>query len=610
MDFFVNFKVLITTVRLTITFLLLSIFSIGYSQTYDDHLGAGNTIGVNVSSSSNQDGDSTSHIISGTQLKPDLIGASRFLSQASLGSSFADIEHLSNIGIDAWLEEQFNLPAQSFAQRYNEIYNETQQIISNDFHSNSYMSYVFYDFIMNQPDVLRQKVAFALSQIFVISAYHGSSLSGENPSNLVYYDFLYQGAFGNYKDILENVTFSITMGDYLSHFQNQKADIVEKTYPDENYAREIMQLFSIGLHLLNLDGTPIIGANGENIPTYDINNIAELAKVFTGLGASETEDGAINTSFTRDWNISRTAPMKMFDDYHSKEEKNILPGVTIPAGQSGMQDIQQTLNILFNHQNVAPFISIRLIQSLVKSNPSPAYVKRIATVFNNNGSGVRGDLGAVVKAILLDPEARMCEWIEAPSNGKLIQPLERFTSIFKAFNLQSPSGKLWYNDFNDTYNEIGQAFLGSPSVFNFFSPFYAEDEFIAPQNLVSPEFQILNSVTAIAYINEMEDAIKKRPFYNRTISNDTGDWLSYNPDDEAFLDFSTELNIYATEGINALLDHLNLLLCRGQLSENTKAIIANAIQQNENDSSNYDNTDAVHDALYFIMMSPNYVIQK
>ncbi len=581
-----------------------------FAQLYDDHLGAGNTIGVQVSGSNNQQNDSIAYTISGTQLKPDLIGASRFLSQAALGASYEDIEYVSAIGINAWLEEQFEMPVQSFHTKYEQIYDETQQLITNDLHANRYLSYAFYDFVIKEPDVLRQKVAFALSQIFVLSPYHGSSLNSESLSNSAYYDFFYQGAFGNYKEILTNVTFSNPMGRYLSHFTNQKADVIEKTFPDENYAREIMQLFSIGLHLLNLDGTPIIGANGENVPTYDINNIAEVAKIFTGLAVAEDNDGVPNTDFFRTWSYNKEVPMKMFEDFHSKGEKNILPGVTIPAGQSGTADVDQTINALFNHQNVGPFIGKRLIQNLVKSNPSPAYVKRIATVFNNNGDGVRGDLKAVVLAILLDPEARDCEWIDDPSNGKLIQPVERFISLFKAFDLMTPSGKIWFDDNKDIYEETGQSFLASPSVFNFFSPFYAEDEFVSPQNLVSPEFQILNSVTAITYINEIENAIKIRPFKNRTAANDSGSYLTTNEADEPVLDLSDEMTIYINEGVDGLLDRLNLLLCRGQLSDSTKAIIANTIQANEDNLNSYENEDAIHDALYYIMMSPDYIIQK
>ena len=596
--------------RLTVSIFLLSFLSnLSYAQIYEDYLGAGNNIGVNVTSSNNQSIDSSAYSLSGTQLKPDLIGASRFLAQAALGASYEDIEHVVDIGIDAWLDEQFSMPAQSFEARYNLIYNQIQQTISSDNNLDAYMSFVFYDFLIKEPDVLRQKIAFALSQIFVISAFHGGGLSGESESNVVYYDYLYQGAFGNYKEMLTNVTYSMQMGGYLSHFMNQKADVIEKTYPDENYAREIMQLFSIGLHQLNMDGTPVKDANGNNVPTYDIENIAEIAKVFTGLAASETDDGLPNDNFFRSWGLNRKAPMKMFDYYHSKGEKNILPGVTIPAGQTGTQDINQTINVLFNHPNVAPFISIRLIQNLVKSNPSKAYVNRIATVFTNNGQGVRGDLKAVVKAILLDPEARDCEWIDDPKNGKLIQPLERFTTLFKAFDVSSPSGKYWFDDFRDMYNETGQSFWAAPSVFNFFSPFYAEDEFVAPLDLVSPEFQILNSVSAISYINEIEDAIKVRPFRNRTLANDTGEWLTTNSADEPTYDLTDETTLY-TQDINAMMDRLDLILCRGQLSEATKTKIIDTIQQNVANDGSYSSQDAVKDALYFIMMCPNYVIQK
>ncbi len=589
---------------------MLSLSNICFGQLYDDYLGAGNNIGISVSGSTPQQTDSTSSTISGTQLKPDMIGASRFLSQAALGASYEDMTHVTNIGIDAWLEEQFNMPVLSFATKYNDIYNETQQIVTNDFHASRYTAFTFYDFVLKQPDVLRQKVAFALSQIFVVTPFHDSALEGDGTSNMTYYDFLYQGAFGNYKDILTKVSLSVPMGNYLSHFRNQKADIIEKTYPDENYAREIMQLFSIGLNMLNLDGSLILDANGNSVPTYNIDNIAEMAKIFTGLGVAYTDEGLPNNDFNRTWSYDKQQPMKMFDDFHSKGEKNILPGVTISAGQSGMTDINQTLDVLFNHQNVGPFISKRLIQHLVKSNPSNSYVRRISTIFNNNGKGVRGDLKAVVQAILLDPEARDCNWIDNPNNGKLIQPVERFITLFKAFKITTPSGRYWFDDFYELFDETGQSFFSSPSVFNFYSPFYAEDEYIAPQNLLSPEFQILNSVTAIAYINEMEDAIKIRPFKNRTMASENTEWLEYNPEDEAFLDFSEEIIIYNTQGVNALLERLDLLLCRGQLGTATKALIANAIQEFEANSSSYDSTDAVKDAIYFTMMSPNYIIQK
>ena len=190
-------------------------------------------------------------------------------------------------------------------------------------------------------------------------------------------------------------------------------------------------------------------------------------------------------------------PMIMWEDRHEQGEKVMIDGSVIPAGQDGMQDINDALDVLFNHPNVGPFIGTRLIQQLVKSNPTPAYVNRVAMAFNDNGQGVRGDMKAVFEAILTDPEARDCSWIENEKTGKLRQPLERFITLLRAFDLDSPSGKLWFADFNTLYDKQEQVFMGSPTVFNFFSPFYAEDNYVAPNGMVSPEFEILHSVTSI-----------------------------------------------------------------------------------------------------------------
>ncbi len=589
-----------------LSMVLLSIPSI--AQVYDDHFGAGHEMGIKVTSSPHNTADTSQYTLTGTKQLPDLAGASRFLSQATMGVNYEEIENVTNIGIEAWLDQQYALPVKSFATRYDEIFADIQTKIWDDRHFNLYGSFVFYDFIFNEPDKLRQKVAFALSQIFVVSK-QSAALDDEIPMLVRYHDFFHQGAFGNYRDILGQVAYSLTMGRYLSHFQNQRADLIGKTFPDENFAREILQLFSIGLHQLNLDGTLQLDADGKVIPTYDIENVAELAKIFTGLAAELDSDGTINDNFF-DISIDELPPMIMFNDYHSVGDKNILPGVTIPAGQNGIDDIEQALDAIFNHQNVGPFMAIRLIQNLVKSNPSSLYVKRVASVFNDNGQGVRGDLGAMVKAVLLDPEARECDWIDHPQNGKLIQPIERFTTLFNAFDISSPSDTLWFYDVTDFDEKMKQAFQYSPSVFNYFSPLYAEDEFIAPLDLVSPEFQILDAISSIGYINELEDALKKKPFSNKTATNDIGQYLATNNNDEPILDFTDEINIYNSQGVYPLLDRLDILICRGQLSQSVKDIIANTINQNEASVSGYDSTDAVHDALYYIFISPDYMIQK
>ncbi len=585
--------------------LLIPMASLG--QVYEDYLGAGQNIGVTVSSSPFASPDTSLHSISGTTMIPDLAGASRFLAQATLGANYEQIEYVQNIGIEAWLEEQFAIPHSSFMERYDEIYAATQNIISNDSHSNQYTSFTFYDFIFNDPDFLRQKVAFALSQIFVVSK--NSLLSGENDALMTFHDILYQNAFGNYRDILEKVSYSAAMTKYLSHFQNKRGDVISNTLPDENYAREIMQLFSIGLVKLNLDGTPILDSEGNIIPTYDIENVAELSKVFTGLGVQIKEDGTENDYFFEN-NFNHRFPTMMFDDYHSIGSKNIFDDIIIPEGQNGDTDISQALDAIFNHPNVGPFIGMRLIQHFVKSNPSPAYIKRVAMVFNNNGQGVRGDLKSVIQAVLLDPEARNCEWIDHPENGKLIQPIERFTSLFKAFDISSPSDTLWLNDNEDYGSKLKQSFLNAISVFNFFSPFYAEDQIIAPQNLRSPEFEILDGISSIEYLNEIEDALKYKPFSNRTAANSTGTYLTSNDNDIPELDFTDEIAIYNNSGIEELLDRLDILICRGQLTQGTKDIITNTVNENILNVNDYDDYDMMYDMLYYIFLSPDYIIQK
>jgi len=457
----------------------------------------------------------------------------------------------------------------SYAETYRMIYDSALVITpENDNEKNEYLSYTFYEMLVKQPDFLRHKIAFALSQILVISP-ATSNLGGRGFGNSDYYDILYQGAFGNYRDMLRDVTFHMSMGLYLSVFQNRKADFALGTYPDENYAREIMQLFTIGLLELNNDGTEKIDANGRLIPTYSIKDVQELSRVFTGLACGGTEDGSTPT-FTKGIGATDfTVPMAMYDGFHDTGEKKMIDGSILPSGQTGVEDINGAIDVLFNHPNIAPFISIRLIQQLVKSNPSPAYVNRVANAFNNNGQGVRGDLKAVVKAILTDPEARNCNLIDTPEAGKLLQPIERLTNLFLAFDVTTPSGKIWFRDNTDIDDNLGQSFLAAPSVFNFFSPFYAEKEYVQPNDMVSPEFQILNATSGIHYLNTIESATRVRPFRNRTTASSTGLGLAYNSE-----------------------------------------VIQNTITEYQTTIGSYTPERTLQDALYFIMISPNYMILK
>ena len=371
-----------------------------------------------------------------------------------------------------------------------------------------------------------------------------------------------------------------------------------------------MQLFSIGLFELETDGSEKLDQNGQPIPTYDIEDIQELAKVFTGLSGSERLDGGEPLFTDRLGLYDLRQPMSVYFDFHDKREKVLIDGSVIPANQPGLSDFDAVIDLLYNHPNVGPFIGKRLIQQLVKSNPSPQYIHRITTVFNNDGHGVRGNMEAVVRATLTDPEARDCSWITDPTAGKLIQPLQRLTNLFIAFDVSTPSDRFYFKDETDVFDRLGQSFLAAPTVFNFFTPFYSEPELLQPNGLVSPEFQILNSTTGMFYLNETENAIKSRPFINRTRSNLGETGVIHNPEDVPVLDFSDEIAIYQNDGLKALIDRLNLIICRGQLHPNIENTIIDAIEENIENVANYTVNDIINDALYFIMISANYTILK
>lgn len=591
-------------------FVLVWVFYDVQAQIYEDHYGLGQSVGITVTSSHQSGGDRAGYTLTGDDLQVDSIEASRFLAQASLGASYDEIMQLTNIGIDAWLDNQINLPPRSFAAKYDSIHQEAIAMITIDADLNRYLSFSFYEMVMTYNNVLRQKVAFALSQIFVVSPYFNPVISDEGRAVASYYDILYLNAFGNYRDILEKVSTHPVMGIYLSHFQNEKADLIQGILPDENYAREVLQLFSIGLLELNNDGSFKLDENGNAIATYSINDIEELAKVFTGFSGSPSAQEIGSTFDENLRNYDLTQPMVLFQEYHDNREKKLLGDTYIPPDQDGLQDMNDAVDIIFNHPNVGPFIALRLIQQLIKSNPSPAYINRVATAFNNNGSGVRGDMEAVVKAILIDPEARDMAWIDDPQSGKLIQPIERFTKLFKAFNTSTPSGRYWLEDEKEFSPGIAQGFLSSPTVFNFFTPFFAEKNFVAPEGLVSPEFQIINSNTGISYLNLVENSLERSPFSNRTAVSDSMITLIANDLDMPSFDYSVEEHIYNSQGLIPLLDHLDFLLTRGQLSVNTKTIICNTINDKLARISDYNFSLIIIDAIYFIMISPDFVILK
>lgn len=599
------------------------------AQVWQDHFGAGQDNGITVTSSSQSSGTSDAATINGMGLDQHLKDASRFLGQASLGADMETIEAVASIGPEMWIEQQFEMPMVSyldttvmiwdhFVDAYVDQWGE-DQIIGNGmiFPVSPYWRMAWWNNTMKSEDQLRQRAAFALSEIFVISEKSQLDISAHGLAD--YYDVLYSNAFGNFRDLLEEVTLHPSMGFYLTHLNNERSDPENNIQPDENYAREVMQLFTIGLYEMNTDGTYVLDENDERISTYDNNDIQEFAKVFTGLGPAEYWWHWEDISFLPvQWNspdntvgtINMMMPMEMYEEWHEPGEKYLLNGQVVPAGQTGMEDIQDALDNLFNHPNVGPFIGRQLIQRLVKSNPTPDYVERVAMAFNDNGDGVRGDMKAVIRAVLLDPEARDCEWIAQDASGKLREPLVRYTQIMRGFNATNESGRMW-NVGGLLEASTAQHPLGAPSVFNFFLPTHAPHGPIFDAGLVAPEFEILTSATAINWVNLMYIALLSDYYMEvSTIPSvaevgipefDPGAWL---PEDHVNLDLSDEFGL--ANNADALVDRLDLLLTGGIMGQESKDTISDAVAL----LNLFDANAAVKAGIFLTLISPDYVIQK
>jgi len=597
----------------------LNTFTI-YGQIYTDYLGAGHSNGITVTSSSNSSGTNGINTVNANGITIDFEAASRFLGQSSLGYDYEEIVGLAQTGIENWIDNEFNKPSQSFEYIEGNIYNtmvaEIQAIHGLDaevYRGSFNYNRAFWQHTLTNNDLLRQRVAFALSEIFVVSGQ--GSLEDRGEALACFYDILYNNAFDNYRDMIEAITLSPAMGVYLSHINNPKTNVIENVRPDENYAREIMQLFSIGLFELNNDGTHQVDANGNSMPSYDNNDVKEFAKVFTGLsgGAWAPWDWLVGYPLYFGWwplDYDMCTPMIMWENEHEPGPKYLLNGTIVPAGQTGMEDIDDALDNLFNHPNVGPFIGKKLIQLLIKSNPSPAYVSRVADAFNNNGNGIRGDMKAVIKAILMDIEARNCSWLTDVTAGKMREPVVRFTQFAKAFNTANASGRYWFVDLWWLNNLLKQSPMHSPSVFNFFQPDFSPNGIINDNNLVAPEFKILDSNTGINWINSIDGGMIWNPIWVEATADPNEEWLYQGPNDVLEYDLTDEIDIYNFLGFAALIDRLDLILCGGQLNDDTKTIIVDAMTQLENHWGGIESSYAVKICIYYILSSPDYVIMK
>jgi len=472
--------------------------------------------------------------------------AARFLTQATFGPTLADITTVVNGGYSAWIAAQVALPETSHlaATRADSVAfpqpaGSTFAIVESDRYA------AWWKIGVTAPDQLRQRVAFALSEIFVVSD-QSSALTNEPEAIANYYDMLANDAFGNFRQLLQDVTLSPVMGNYLNMLENAAANPTKGTAADENYARELQQLFTIGLNELNPDGSLQLDSTGLPIPTYQQAEIVQTANVLTGWAYQNTAKNPSFTGSPADW----YDPMQLYPTFHDNTQKTIVNNVNVPANEGGAADLKILLDALFNHQNTAPFFARGLIQRLVTSNPSPGYVYRVAQVFVNNGSGVRGDLNAVVRAILLDPEARSTVLLGNASYGKLKEPLLRQTAVYRAFNASAQDGRFVSSD---TDNTLGQTPVSSPTVFNFFLPDFVQPGALASAGLCAPEFQITTASTALSVVNNLYSSI----FTSATPATTT-----------LVLDLSP-LTAEATNA-TALVNTVNLLFCGGNMTTATQ----------------------------------------
>ena len=434
--------------------------------------------------------------------------AARFLTQATFGPTEADVDRVMAIGYSAWIDEQFARPA--FTHRATWEAADAAAKVIDPLASAGQNGAInsFWRAATAGQDQLRQRVAYALSQVMVISMQDGTV--GDNPRAVAaYLDLLADKGLGTYRDLLEGVSLHPLMGIYLSHLRNQKADPVTGRVPDENYAREVVQLFSIGLHELNADGSARMNG-AARIDTYAPADISGLAKVFTGW-SWDCPAWPANACFSSGSSNGVSdpdryfKPMRGYAQYHSTDAKAFLSttiAVQNPADPAA--SLRVALDRLAGHPNVGPFIGKQLIQRLVTSNPSPAYVSAVGAAFANNGSGVRGDMRHVVKTILMHAEARAL----SNNSGKLREPVLRLSAFMRAFGFTSDSGEFRVGNTDNPGTALGQTPMRSPSVFNFYRPGYvAPGTQAAAASLVVPEMQIVHETTVAGYVNYMRDNV-------------------------------------------------------------------------------------------------------
>ena len=524
-----------------------------------------------------------------TPSQPSAADTARLLDQATFGVTQTDVMHVQSIGFDAYLSEQLAAtPSQYTGFSYTphtapancksdgSSPPDAASLCARDQYSLFQVQRQFFEHALVNPDQLRQRVAFALSQIFVVSGIEIYEAYGMAD----YQNLLLRDAFANYRTLLEDVTLSPVMGRYLDMANNDKTNATLGTSPNENYGREVLQLCSIGLYELNADGSQKLDASGAPIPTYDQDVVEGFSSIFTGWTYAPLAGATSKFNNT----INYDGVMVSFDPHHEPGTKLLLDGLTVPANQTAEQDLKTALDDIFNHPNVGPFIGKQLIQHLVTSNPSPAYVARVSAVFADNGNGVRGDLGAVVKAILTDTEAR---GDAAPSDsfGHLREPALFITSALRSLGGQSDGVYL-----RNATSAMGEPIYTAPSVFNFYPP-----SFVLPgSQTLAPEFNIDNAATALARANFVDTLIMKGGVKaDTTVVGSTGT--------------SVDLTALPAQDTGALISQLNQTLLHGSLPADASALILQAANVA---AASSDPIGAPRSVAYLILTSAQFQVER
>lgn len=554
----------------------------------------------------------------------DKVDAVRLLKQSTFGPSLTSVDELLTLGAEGWFQKQKTMDKSTW-DALRDIVGTSVGDPKGAPNGREWIPELFLETAQNSPDQLRHRIAYVLSQLFVVST--RTDLGHRDNAFTTYWDTLASHAFGNFRDLLENITTHPTMGHYLNMMGNKKTDLENNIRPDENFAREVMQLFTIGLKELNQDGTVKVNSANETIETYNQEVVQNYAAVFTGwyYDSPDKHDGAFGCS-VHCWPYDVSGKkMVPWEQFHQKTEKHLLNDYYVPPGQTAQDDLKIALDSLFYHPNLAPFFAQHLIRQMVTSNPSPEYVSRVSAVFNNNGTGVRGDIGATVKAVLFDQEARSPSSKNVSLFGKIKEPIMMVTHMNRLFNIEllsepdANADSLWgSNIWFRIARDPSQMALNSESVFNFFRPNFSPNGVISEMGLVAPEMQITTEANLVTDI-EMFNSYTTRKLHQYEI--DAG-WRT--PSDFSIgYDFTDVDKIWDEKGYSGVVDFLNLYLTGNRMSTRYKDVLL-SLEINPNYSHVFDGEDPswddtftdrlerhqfITDIIYLVISTPEFRVQ-